>query len=75
MISKRSQFGKPVSGAHWIGCSAVEERCQHLENPWDLKAFVELVHVYLGDNKRNSNQRKHVISSRAVKRARPPRKR
>ena len=38
-----------------------------------LKAGVELAQDYLGDNKRNSNQRKHVISSRAVKRG-PPRK-
>ena len=39
-----------------------------------LKAGAELAQDYLGDNKRNSNQRKHVISSRAVKRRGPPRK-
>ena len=38
------------------------------------KAGVELAQDYLGDNKRNSNQRKRVISSRAVKRGGPPRK-
>ena len=39
-----------------------------------LKAAVELAQDYLGDNKRNSNQRKRVISSRAVKRGGPSRK-
>ena len=39
-----------------------------------LKAGVELAQDYLGDNKRNSNQRKRVISSRAVKRGGPSRK-
>ena len=38
-----------------------------------LKAGVELAQDYLGDNKRNSKQRKRVISSRAVKRG-PSRK-
>ena len=39
-----------------------------------LKAGVELAKDYLGDNERNTNQRKHIISSRAVKRGGPPRK-
>ena len=39
-----------------------------------LKAGVELAQDYLGDNKRNSNQRKRVISSRTVKRGGPSRK-
>ena len=39
-----------------------------------LKAGVELAQNYLRDNKRNSNQRKRVISSRGVKRRRNPRK-
>ena len=39
-----------------------------------LKAGVELAQDYLGDNKRKSNQRKGVISSRAVKRGGPSRK-
>ena len=40
-----------------------------------LKTGVKLAQDYLGYNKRNSNQIKHVISSRAVKRGGPPRKR
>ena len=39
-----------------------------------LKSGVELAQDYLGDNKRNSNQRKHVISSREVNRGGPCRK-
>ena len=39
-----------------------------------LKAGVELAQDYLRDNKRISNQRKRVISSRAVKRGGPSRK-
>ena len=39
-----------------------------------LKAGVELAQDYLEDNKKNSNQRKRVISSRAVKRGGPSRK-
>ena len=39
-----------------------------------LKAGVELAQDYLGDNKRNSNQRKRVISLRVVKGGGPPRK-
>ena len=39
-----------------------------------LKAGVELAQDYMGDNKRSSNQRKRVISSRAVKRGGPSRK-
>ena len=39
-----------------------------------LKAGAELAQDYLGDNKRNSNQRKCVISSRAVKRGGTSRK-
>ena len=39
-----------------------------------LKAGAELAQDYFGDNKRNSNQRKCVISSRAVKRGGTSRK-
>ena len=48
-----------------------------LEKSWGqkaLKAGIELVQDYLGDNKRKSNQRKHVISLSAIKKGGPPRK-
>ena len=66
MISKRSQFRDLVGvaapllkkGAIALGKSFAQKA---------LKAGVELSQDYLGDNKRNSNQRKCVMSSKAVK--------